>query len=67
MFFACMASKYAEKHDLFTEINFPSMYFRQNLNYTASAVNSQTILEAKKCCQATRHNERRAGSLIQIG
>ena len=39
MFFAYMASKYTEKHDLFTEINFPSMYFRQNLNYTASAVN----------------------------
>jgi hypothetical protein len=39
MFFACRASKYAEKHDLFTAINFPFIYFRQNLNYTASAVN----------------------------
>jgi hypothetical protein len=39
MFFAYMTSKYAEKHDLFIAINFPSMYFRQNLNYIASAVN----------------------------
>ena len=39
MFLACRASKYAEKHDLFTAINFPFIYFRQNLNYTASAVN----------------------------